>query len=180
MNMLRHLQVMPKGDNFMAKSPTTKSRKKVTAKTHVTTPISTECLDAAFVRADLVFDGLDHSGPSFEARIFINNPDADATTELTAQNHYAGRFHIFGHGGCFGDVGHCEVRGVPRPYDPRPAHPLTPMRKIVIATEALRREIKRSTKGLTLTIVPIVRSGTERCDYENVLKFERVSVVTYA
>jgi hypothetical protein len=164
----------------MAKSPTTKSRKKVTAKTHVTTPISTECLDAAFVRADLVFDGLDHSGPSFEARIFINNPDADATTELTAQNHYAGRFHIFGHGGCFGDVGHCEVRGVPRPYDPRPAHPLTPMRKIVIATEALRREIKRSTKGLTLTIVPIVRSGTERCDYENVLKFERVSVVTYA
>jgi hypothetical protein len=164
----------------MAKSPTTKSRKKVTAKTHVTTPISTECLDAAFVRADLVFDGLDHSGPSFEARIFINNPDADETTELTAQNHYAGRFHIFGHGGCFGDVGHCEVRGVPRPYDPRPAHPLTPMRKIVIATEALRREIKRSTKGLTLTIVPIVRSGTERCDYENVLKFERVSVVTYA
>ena len=54
------------------------------------------------------------------------------------------------------------------------------MRKVVIATEALRREIKRSSNGLTLTIVPIVRSGTERCDYENVLKFERVSVVTYA
>jgi hypothetical protein len=164
----------------MPKSPITKSRKKVTAKKHVTTAISTECLAAGFVRADLVFDGLDHSGASFEARIFINNPDADATTEMTAQNRYAGRFHIFGHGGCFGDTGHCEVRGVPRPYDPRPAHPLTPMRKVVIATEALRREIRRSGKGLTLTIVPIVHSGTERCDYENVLKFDRVSVVTYA
>lgn len=156
------------------------AKKKLTAKTHVTAAISTECLASGFVRADLVFDGVDHSGASFEARIFINNPGADATTALTTQNRYAGRFHIFGHGGCFGDVGHCEVRDVPRPYDPRPAHPLTPMRKVVIATEALRREIKRSSQQLTLTIVPVVSSGTERCDYENVLKFERVSVVTYA
>lgn len=164
----------------MPKTPPTKSRKKVTANKHVTTDISTECLDAKFVRADLVFDGLDHSGASFEARIFVNNPDADASTELTTQNRYAGRFHVFGHGGCFGDVGHCEVRGAPRAYDPRPAHPLTPMRKVVIATEAIRREVKRGNKKLTLTIVPIVRSGTDRCDYENVLKFDRVSVVTYA
>jgi hypothetical protein len=164
----------------MPKTPPTKSRKKVTANKHVTTGISTECLDATFVRADLVFDGLDHSGASFEARIFINNPDANASTELTTQNRYAGRFHVFGHGGCFGDVGHCEVRGTPRAYDPRPAHPLTPMRKVVIATEAIRREVKRGNKSLTLTIVPIVRSGTDRCDYENVLKFDRVSVVTYA
>jgi hypothetical protein len=162
------------------KTPTKKSRKKVTAKKHVTTTIDTECLASGFVRADLVFDGLDHSGVSFEARIFINNPEADATTEMSAQNRYAGRFHVFGHGGCFGDAGHCEVRGVPRPYDPRPAHPLTPMRKVVIATDAIRKEIKRSSKGLTLTIVPIVRSGTDRSDYENVLRFDRVSVVTYA
>jgi hypothetical protein len=162
------------------KTPTKKSRKKVTAKKHVTTTIDTECLASGFVRADLVFDGLDHSGVSFEARIFINNPEADATTEMSAQNRYAGRFHVFGHGGCFGDAGHCEVRGVPRPYDPRPAHPLTPMRKVVIATDAIRKEIKRSSKGMTLTIVPIVRSGTDRSDYENVLKFDRVSVVTYA
>ena len=156
------------------------SRKKVTAKKHVTAPLSTECLAANFLRADIIFDGLDHSGASFEARIFINNPDADATTELTAQNRYAGKFHIFGHGGCFGDVGHCEVRGTPRPYDPRPAHPLTPIRKVVIATDALRKELKRGNKPLTLTIVPVVSSGTDRCDYENVLKFDRVSVVTYA
>lgn len=164
----------------MPNPPTTKSRKKVTPKKHVTTAISTECLASSFVRADLVFDGLDHSGVSYEARIFINNPDADATTEATTKNGYAGRFHVFGHGGCFGDLGHCEVRAARRPYDPRPAHPLTPMRKVVIATEAIRREIKRSNKQLTLTIVPIVRGGTDRCDYENVLKFDRVSVVTYA
>ena len=30
-------------------------------------------------RADLVFYGVDHSGPSYEARVFINNPAAAAT-----------------------------------------------------------------------------------------------------
>lgn len=133
---------------------------------------------ATFRRADLVFHGIDHSGASFEARVFVNNQRATAKTATTAQNGYAGTFHIFGHGGCFGDVGHCEVRGLPRPYDPRPAHPLTPARKVVIATEAIRKVAARS-KEITVTVVPIVLAGTPKCDYENVLKFEKISVVTY-
>jgi len=44
-------------------------------------------------------------------------------------------------------MGHCEVRGVPRPYDPRPAHPLTPARKTLIATEALRRAASKGKGG---------------------------------
>ena len=35
--------------------------------------------DHPFDRADLVFYGVDHSGPSFEARVFLNQPDADAS-----------------------------------------------------------------------------------------------------
>jgi len=149
------------------------------AKTYVSSKMPLEPLQKPFQRADLIFDGVDHSGATFEARVFLNNESASAKTPTTVQNGYAGSFHIFGHGGCFGDdVGHCEVRGVPRQYDPRPAHPLTPARKVLIATEALRRIASRG-KHLTVTVVPIVLAGTPKCDYENVLKFDKISVVTY-
>ena len=66
----------------------------------------------AFSRADLVFYGVDHSGPSFEARVYLDDPDAtvghgprDAALRR--------RVHIFGHGGCFGDEGHCDVPSSP-------------------------------------------------------------------
>jgi len=148
------------------------------AKTYVSPEISLDPVDIGFSRADLEFEGVDHSGVSFEARVFLNNKNADARTAKTPANGYAGSFHIFGHGGCYGDVGHCDVRGVPRAYDPRPAHPLTPARKIVIATDAIRRALRRG-KSMTVTVVPVVTSGTSRCDFENVLNFDRVSVITY-
>jgi tyrosinase len=149
------------------------------SKIYVSGKIPLDPLRKNFHRADLVFEGVDHSGATFEARVFLNNSSATAKTATTVQNGYAGTFHIFGHGGCFGDVGHCEVRGLPRPYDPRPAHPLTPARKVVIATNAIRRALAKS-KQMTVTVVPIVRAGTDECDYDDVLKFERISVRTYS
>ncbi|MGH9719643.1 MAG: hypothetical protein ACRD8O_05485 [Bryobacteraceae bacterium] len=147
-------------------------------KSYVSPPISTQYLDNDFARADLVFEGVDHSGVSFEARVFLNNKTATEGTPTRADSGYAGSFHIFGHGGCFGDVGHCDVRGLPRPYDPRPAHPLSPARKVVIATDAIRKAMRRG-KSVTVVIVPVVLSGTEKCDFENVVKLDRVSIVTY-
>lgn len=149
------------------------------AKVYVSDKIPLPSIKKTCHRADLVFDGLDHSGASFEAHVFLNNKSANAKTPRTLQNGYAGTFHIFGHGGCFGNVGHCEVRGLPRPYDPRPAHPLTPAKKTVIATEALRRAAGKG-KDATVTIVPVVRATTSKVeDYENVLKFDKITVVTY-
>jgi tyrosinase len=148
------------------------------SKIYVSSKIPLQPLAKNFHRADLVFDGVDHSGATFEARVFLNNSSATAKTATTAQNGYAGSFHIFGHGGCFGDVGHCDVRGLPRPYDPRPAHPLTPARKVVIATDAIRKAVTKG-KQMTVTVVPIVRAGTPECDYDDVLKFDRISVRTY-
>jgi hypothetical protein len=171
--------------------PAKKTNKKAAAKTPAAAPlkqpskvytsskIALDPLGKAFRRADLVFDGVDHSGASFEGRVFLNNPGANAKTPKTVQNGYAGSFHIFGHGGCFGDVGHCEVRGLPRLYDPRPAHPLSPARKIVIATEALRKAVAKG-KPMTVTVVPIVRAGTELTDYDDVFKFDKLSVLTYS
>ena len=77
-------------------------------------------LEQDVTRVDLEFHGVDHSGASFEGRVFVNNPGADQNTELSPERGYVGSFHIFGHGGCYGDVGHCEVRAEPGRYDPRP------------------------------------------------------------
>ena len=151
---------------------------KKTAKRYVSPKMSLEPVAQAFYRADLIFDGVDHSGATFEARVYLNNENANAQTPKTAQHGYAGSFHIFGHGGCFGDAGHCEIRGTPRAYDPRPAHPLTPARKVLIATEPIRQAVRRG-KHMTVTVVPVVRAATAKCDVVNVLKFEKISVVTY-
>jgi len=145
----------------------------------VTTPdIPTEQLVSDFTRADVQFDGLVHSGSSYEGRVFVNNPDADAATEPSAENGYAGSYYIFGHGGCYGDQGHCDVvrRG---PFDPRPPHGLSPTRKVVIATDAIR--IAMAAGGaLTVTVVPVVLSTTGKVpDDEAIPEFQSVSVIAY-
>ena len=56
-------------------------------------------------RIDLEIYGIFHGEASYEGRIFFNNPNADRNTPKTPENGYAGSFHIFGHGGCLGDVG---------------------------------------------------------------------------
>ena len=37
----------------------------------------------------------------------------------------------------------------------------------------------KSKKGVTVTVVPVVTAATEKCDLENVLKFEKLTLITY-
>jgi hypothetical protein len=140
-------------------------------------PIDTATLDRSFTRADVQLDGLDHSTASYEGRVFLNKPDADESTPHSDAA-YAGSYFIFGHGGCLGDEGHCEVK--PRhPYDPRPAHPLTPTRKVVIATDAIRAALDAGGE-LTVTVVPVILSTTPHVGRpEDLVKYELVRVITY-
>ena len=69
--------------------------------------------ETQFARADLVFEGVDHSRASYEVRVFLNNPEATDATPKDPDRGYAGRFVVFGHGGCFGDAGHCETGHAP-------------------------------------------------------------------
>jgi len=135
-----------------------------------------------FNRADLVFEGVDHAGPSYEARVFLNNSGADANTPRTLDQGYAGSFHIFGHGNCFGDVGHCDVdeRGK-APHDLRLPHPLTPARKIVIVTDALKHLLQRDGKLDHVTVVPVAfgHPATNEADPEGFLKYDKVQLFTY-
>jgi hypothetical protein len=129
-----------------------------------------------YSRADLIFHGVDHSLASYEGRVYINAPKANAAS---GRDHpaYAGSFHIFGHGGCFGDVGHCDVPTGPRdPFDVRQAHPLTPTVKVVVVTDALKRIVsKASGDSITVTVVCVAPHQ----DSNEYLKFDAVRLVTY-
>ena len=130
-----------------------------------------------FTRADLVFYGVDHSGPSFEARIFLNFPGATLHTSREPEAGYAGSFTVFGHAGCAGDPGHCEVPTGPQdPFDVRPPHALTTQTKTVIVTEAIRRV---SDPELTITVVP-VRPGPEGAMLVDSLRFDELRILTYS
>ena len=49
-------------------------------------------------RAELVFEGVEQAGPSFEGRVFVNNPDADAGTAPSPENGHVGSFFVYGYG----------------------------------------------------------------------------------
>lgn len=142
------------------------------------TPLSLSALDVSFSRADIEFHGLDHSGASYEGRLFLNNPQAGEDTPETTENGYAGSFHIFGHGGCFGEEGHCQITPR-RTYDPRPPHHLSAARKTVIATEAIQRLRDAGITDVTITVVPVITATTNRCGTDNVLQFDRVVITSY-
>jgi len=140
-----------------------------------------------FYRADIEFHGVDHSGASLEARVFVDNADANATTAMEPGQGYVDSFYIFGHGGCFGDDGHCEVpTGPRRPNDLRPQHQLTPMDVRVVATDTLRAAAERpdGTK-LTVTVVPVIEPE-DASDYKNTdllndpLSIQQAELITYA
>lgn len=145
-------------------------------------------LEVPFARADLQILGLRHGSASFEGRIFLNNPDANASIEPSPNNGYAGCFFVFGHGGCFGDPGHCDITQR-RPFDPRPPHPLTPLTKSITITGPLRERV-RPGEEFTVTViadpVPFEAPSDDRpylrefeVDRENLLAFDELRLVTY-
>jgi hypothetical protein len=91
-----------------------------------------------FDRADLVFEGVEQGGSSFEARVFVNNPHADERTARTLDCGYAGAFHVYG-------------------YGQRPPGSARPITKRLTATAAVREALTRAPE-LTVTVVPVPAS----------------------
>lgn len=130
-------------------------------------------------RADLIFYGVDHSGPSYEARIFLDNPRASEETPCTAEEGYAGSFTVFGHGGCFGADGHCapSQRNTDE-YDRRPPHPLTPQTVAVEITPALARVEANAVKVNVIAVVPAGQA--KATGVSEIPPPERIRIATYA
>ena len=110
-----------------------------------------------FSRVDLEVFGINHFRPSFVALIYINDPDVSAANATRDRPSYAGRFAIFGHETCVGDVGHCELDAARRRFDDRPSHPLTRAFKCVIVTDAVRR----AAPSVPLTLTVVVSATTD-------------------
>jgi hypothetical protein len=129
-----------------------------------------------FSRADLVFTGVDHSGPSYEARVFLNNPEADLETPRDPEQGYAGSFAVFGHGTCYGEEGHCDPEREYRDeFDLRLPHPLQPLTKTVIIAEALNRV---EGTEITITVVGAEHAGEEATPTD-ALRFGEVRLLVY-
>ena len=101
-------------------------------------------------QADLVFRGVEQAGPSFEGRVFLNNPDADDTTQRTPEAGYAGSFHVYGYGEHPPpSLADAKARQAPG------GAPVAPIEKRLHVDEtALRNALERSDQ-LTVSVVPV-------------------------
>jgi tyrosinase len=131
------------------------------------------------VRADLIFYGVDHSGPSYEGRVFLGEGRVSDKTPREAAKGYAGSFMVFGHGGCFGSDSHCAPQDrYSDEFDRRPPHPLTPQIVSLSITDALSSVEASQVK---VTVVPVVRElKTAAAVSSDVAPCESVRIVTYA
>ena len=130
-----------------------------------------------YYRADIEFHEVDHSGPSYEGRVFLNRPDANEYTPLDLENNYAGSYFIFGHGGCFGNVGHCNIKPR-RAFDSRREHHLTPALKTVRGTSVIKKILKY-TDTITVTIVPIIAKGGRMSSVKDVVHMRGIRINAY-
>ncbi len=131
--------------------------------------------DRPFTRADLLFYGIDHSGSSFEAKVFMDQRGVGAGADAKHRS-YVGSFFILGHGGCFGDIGHCDVPSARDAFDLRPAHQLEPALRILTVTDAVQALLERGVEAVKVTVA----AETEGRGGNDVLAFERIRLATYA
>ncbi|MDQ1702406.1 MAG: hypothetical protein QOF57_1658 [Frankiaceae bacterium] len=103
-------------------------------------------------RADIVVSGLEHGGPSFEVRTFLNNPTADARTEPTPDNGYAGSIYVYGYGQPLE-----RAHGGPAESDSQPRMPMT---RSIIATDAVRAAAMAGPQ-VSVTLVPVASDPPE-------------------
>jgi len=100
--------------------------------------------------AELVFAGVEQAGPSFEARVFLNNPDADESTAQTPQTGYAGSFHVYGYGEpappAIAEAKAKQAKG---------GQPVAPIDKRLHADQAAVHAALEGSEELTVTVVPL-------------------------
>jgi hypothetical protein len=140
--------------------------------------------DRDFYRADLQFHGLDHSNASYEGRVFVNRPRVDASTPLDSSEGYAGSYFVFGHAGCWGDEGHCEIpKGPLTAYDLRPPHELEPQLAVLPVTDQVRALDNEARKAVRITVLAVPAESAPPLTFadveDDVLRFERLVLVTY-
>lgn len=143
-------------------------------------PLPAAIAAGEFSAAQLVFYDVDHSGASFTAPVFLDASDVSAATPLDPEAGFAGSFVIFGHGGCAGDLGHCDVPEQRKdPFDSRPLHPLTPQTKTVDITRAMKRLLDAGpVEELRVSVLALL-PGEEEARLGDVLFFSAMRLLAF-
>jgi hypothetical protein len=103
-------------------------------------------------RAVIEVSGVDLAGPSYEARVFLNNPEAGPDTPMTPDNGYAGSFHVYG----YGLPTRSDTTAAGTALEPGIRVPQLPVQRSIFATEAVLRAAAEGPTA-TVTVVPVVR-----------------------
>lgn len=123
----------------------------------------------------LIFYGVSRRGRSYRAHVFVNAPRAKLGTPLEPARGYAGSYTVFGHGGCVGDEGHCDVPAAQDETDIRDPSGLT---RLTMTVDLSRAALDRIDGGtFTVTVVPV--APNPRGPVEVDLDFEAFRLATY-
>ena len=128
-----------------------------------------------FRRADLIVYDVDSRGESYLGRVYLDEPETTVDTSLERETGYAGRFVLFGHGGCVGVPGHCAPSTNRDPFDIGPPGGLSPQTKTVQITSALRA----FTGDRVVVTVVAVRASSGTLEPADDMVFSGLRLVTY-
>jgi tyrosinase len=109
----------------------------------------------------------------FHIRVFLNSPNADASTPVRGNDRFVGQLNTFT-GFCVGGPGHCETpKEGRRKFDHRSRHHKTPGNFRVDATETVRKLVAAGESDLHVTLVVLNTDGTPATD---ALRLDAVSL----
>ena len=118
----------------------------------------------SFARAEVRLHRVPQLLRSCFVRVFLNLPDANASTPLDHSN-YGGYFAVFGHGACYGGPGHCDPAPLRRrEYDLRPRDHNTPRNYRVNVTQCAKRLLGAGATALQISLVVIGADYQEDCE----------------
>jgi tyrosinase len=139
----------------------------------LSTPIRVDEKIKAFRKAEIRLHSVPQLMRSCFIRAFLNQPDADAATPVHDNPHFAGYLAVFGHGGCYGGPGHCDLPPAQsRDYDRRPRSHNTPRNHRIDVTQCARRLLE-TADSLQITLLVI---GVDYQEESDLLKLEGVSL----
>lgn len=132
-------------------------------------------LERDFETAELQLHNVKHPKNSFEIRVFLNQPDANANTPTEGNDHFAGSMFLFGHGECAGDVGHCDPQVHRGKFDLRPSSHVAPFTLFLDVTNSIKTMVD-NTDEVTVKLVAVDFKGNQIDQPET--DFDAIALVT--
>ena len=127
-----------------------------------------------FQTAELQFNEVKHTKNSFELRVFLNQPDANANTNIEENEHFAGSLYFYGQGEYLDSNGQ-EATLTPE-LDLSPGASNTSPFPLYLDITTNLRKIAPENSELTVKLVAVDAHGNEISDQK--LDIASISLVT--